>query len=204
MVTGSETIRGGLSIQGFVEGIAHPILEDDLPPLPTDKVTDDEPLPSLHAWTMQEVRPHLPRLDEPSRSIERGRSAYDEAQCSRCHRFGSGGGDLGPDLTAVAARFSRHDLLEAILTPSAHIADQYATARIQLVDGTALTGRILGRDERHIQLLIDPYGMEKVLVPAVDIVGEEPSDASFMPTGLVNGLTLEQLLDLLAFVEQEN
>ncbi len=200
---GARRFEGGLSIQGFVEGIARPILGDDLPPLPTDKATDDEPLPSLHAWTMEEVRPHLPRLDEPSRSIERGRVAYEDAQCSRCHRFGSGGGDLGPDLTAAAARFSRRDLLEAILSPSANITDQYATTRIQLVDGTALTGRILGRDEQHIQLLIDPYGMEKVAIPVVDIISEAPGETSFMPIGLVNGLTLEQILDLLYYIEQE-
>ncbi len=199
----ARRFEGGLSIQGFVEGIARPILGDDLPPLPAGKAADEEPLPSLHAWTMQEVRPHLPRLDEPSRSIERGRVAYEEALCSRCHRFGSSGGDLGPDLTAAAARFSRHDLLEAILKPSAHITDQYATTRIQLVDGTSLTGRIMERDEQYIQLLIDPYGMEKVPVRIADIADETPGEASFMPAGLVNGLTLEQLLDLLHYMEHE-
>jgi len=199
----ARRFEGGLSIQGFVEGIARPILGDDLPPLPAGKAADEEPLPSLHAWTMEEVRPHLPRLDEPARSSERGQVAFEEAQCSRCHRFGSEGGDLGPDLTAAAARFSRHDLLEAVLSPSVNITDQYATTRIELVDGTSLTGRILERDEQHIQLLIDPYGMEKVPVRVADIASETPGETSFMPAGLVNGLTLEQLLDLLHYMEHE-
>ena len=200
---GARRFEGGLSIQGFVEGIAGPVLGDDLPPLPTGTPGMDEPLPSLHAWTMDEIRPHLPRLDEPSRSLDRGRIAYEEARCSLCHRFGSTGGDLGPDLTAASSRFSRHDLLEAIIEPSAHITDQYATTGIELVDGSILVGRILERNPDRIRLLVDPYGMEEVEVGTAEIASESPGETSFMPAGLVNGLTLEQILDLLHFIEQE-
>ena len=37
----------------------------------------------------------------------RGRRVFQKAQCARCHRHGTEGGGIGPDLTTVAKRFKR-------------------------------------------------------------------------------------------------
>ncbi|MCH2148220.1 MAG: c-type cytochrome [Phycisphaerales bacterium] len=200
---GARRFEGGLSVQGFVEAIAKPVLGEDTPPLPESAVDlDTDALPSLHAWSMTEVLPHLPRMDEPARSIERGQKAFTDALCIRCHRFDGTGGDLAPDLTSIAARFSRRDLLHAILEPSAAITDQYAASRIQLRDGTTLSGRITEQDDQRVTIMIDPYGTEYQEVPMHDVESIEADAASTMPAGLVNGLTIEQLLDLLAYLER--
>ena len=141
-------------------------------------------------------------MDEPARSIERGQKAFTDALCIRCHRFDGTGGDLAPDLTSIAARFSRRDLLHAILEPSAAITDQYAASRIQLRDGTTLSGRITEQDDQRVTIMIDPYGTEYQEVPMHDVESIEADAASTMPAGLVNGLTIEQLLDLLAYLER--
>ena len=57
-----------------------------------------------------------------------------ESACSRCHRFGDLGEDYGPDLTSIANRFTRSDMLEATIWPSRTISDQYAAYRIETRD----------------------------------------------------------------------
>ena len=198
---GARRFEGGLSVQGFVDGIVRPVLGDDTPAIPGSDAVAHDALPSLHAWSMEEIVPHLPRLDEPTRSIERGRVAFNDAQCARCHRMDGAGGDLGPDLTSVAARFSRQDLLHAILEPSAAITDQYAASRITLDDGEMLSGRITQRTDDQIVLMTDPYGDAHRTIEVDRIRTIEPDPTSTMPVGLVNGLTIEQLLDLLAYLE---
>jgi hypothetical protein len=43
----------------------------------------------------------------------------------QCHRVGSEGGVLGPDLTSVTRRFGHRDLFQAILEPTRAVSDQY-------------------------------------------------------------------------------
>ena len=59
-----------------------------------------------------------------------------------CHRFGELGQSAGPDLTDVARRFKRADLLEAILDPSKTISDQWASVDIVTTDNKTLSGVI--------------------------------------------------------------
>jgi putative heme-binding domain-containing protein len=202
---GARHFEGGLSVQGFIDGVARPILGEHTPPL-LDQTTIEtiDVLPSLHAWSMAEIAPHLPRIDEPTRSIERGQQAFGDALCSRCHRFDGTGGDLGPDLTAIASRFSRKDLLKAILNPSETVADQYAASRVRLHDGSVFVGRITKRNSTHLEVMTDPYGIEHARIPLHEIDSTTPDGSSTMPAGLVNGLTIEQLLDLLAYLEHSS
>lgn len=49
-----------------------------------------------------------------------GAALFEEKGCSTCHRFRGGGGSLGPDLTAVAARRPRSWIRRQITDPAAH------------------------------------------------------------------------------------
>ena len=49
-------------------------------------------------------------------SLDGGRLAFAAAQCVFCHRMGNTGASVGPDLSAVASRLNRRDLLDSILT----------------------------------------------------------------------------------------
>lgn len=191
--------EGGLSIQGFVEAIAEPVLG------PREETADDGARPELpegplHAWTMSEIVPHLPRMDL-DRSRERGAAAFTDCLCIRCHRFGGEGGSTGPDLSAIGNRFTRHDMLEAILEPSKVVSDQYAQVRITTRDGSMHVGRIVQQDDERIDILTDPYGLAATVVEVDDVVRIEAEPSSSMAPGLVNTLTVEQVLDLLAYME---
>ena len=50
--------------------------------------------------------------------------------CAQCHRFGAIGTDFGPDLTTLASRFKKRDVVEAILWPSRAVSDQYQSVEV--------------------------------------------------------------------------
>ena len=151
-------------------------------------------------WTMADLMPELGSVSS-GRSFAKGKEAYVAAQCAACHRFGHEGGDVGPDLTAISSRFARRDLLESIIEPSKVISEQYHNLRIFLKDGEELTGRIVEENDQRIVVLTNPLTQEKAEASISAIQKREPSKLSPMPEGLVNSLSKEEILDLLAYLE---
>jgi putative heme-binding domain-containing protein len=128
---------------------------------------------------------------------------FKETGCAQCHRFGSDGGFIGPDLTAVGSRFDRRALLESILEPSKVIAEAYRTVSVTLKSGAILDGRIVVEDSSTLSIAINPVDPDqRRRVRRADIQTQRMSDFSPMPAGLINGLNREEVLDLLAFLER--
>lgn len=152
------------------------------------------------AWTAESVTPYLPLVDH-GRDFEDGRMAFAKAICSTCHRVDGKGGDVGPDLTAVSSRLSRRDLLTAVLEPSRDISDQYSATVFTLNDGTAVMGRLLSEKDGAIEVMLDPISRTTRTLRASDVRKREESKVSPMPQGLLNLLTLPELLDLFAYLE---
>jgi len=136
----------------------------------------------------------------------RGRELFQVALCSRCHRAGNVGGTVGPDLTSVAGRFGRRDILLSILEPSRVVDGKYHSEQIVTIDGRVLVGRIVtGGDFRStkIRLATDPLRPGQVIeIDKADIEMHRPSPQSPMPAGLLDTLTPDQIRDLLAFLER--
>lgn len=74
------------------------------------------------------------------------------AACSTCHSYRDQGGSVGPALDGVAARLGEEALLQALLNPSARIADGYAAKVVVQQDGTTVRGRFRNDSERAIQI----------------------------------------------------
>ena len=112
---------------------------------------------------------------------------------------------MGPDLTGVASRLGRSDLLRAILLPSESIAQNYRTDVLELVEGRNLTGRIIPTlDYRSPYLLLaeNPLQPDQAIkIPKVDVLKKRRSELSIMPPGLLNNLSKQEVLDLLAYLE---
>lgn len=152
-------------------------------------------------WKMADLEPYLDQVSH-GRNFDRGQAMYEQAaQCIACHRFGNEGGSVGPELTAVASRFSRHDILESIILPSKVISEQYANTVVRFKEGGGIIGRIV--EETPDKLVVQPSMLspEKVTVNKSDVASREVSKLSPMPEGLVNSLTKNDILDLLAYVE---
>jgi putative heme-binding domain-containing protein len=164
-------------------------------------VAADRPAPHfVREWPLEELEAVLSRVGT-KRSFERGRAAFDAAQCRACHRMGAEGGVFGPDLTAVASRFGRRDLLVAILDPSRAMDEKYRNTIVRLKDGSQVVGVVESESAQAMVLRPNPLGADTVEVPVAKIATSEPSAISPMPTGLLNTLQRDEILDLLAYLE---
>ncbi len=100
-----------------------------------------KPRAFVKAWTLPELEAALDKLKDRQPDLARGKELYTQAQCAQCHLFRDAGGNVGPDLTAVAQRFGRHDILEAITDPSKVVSEQYAMVTLTVLDGKGGTTR---------------------------------------------------------------
>lgn len=159
-----------------------------------------KPRSFVKAWTMADFA-DLDAVGK-GRSFEKGRQAFVDAQCLACHRFGLEGGGVGPDLTAVSARFSRRDVLEAILDPSKVVSEQFQNTTVWLKNGDDHTGRLV--NETTDTLVLVPNQLQpdtKITVKKADVTKRAFSKISPMPANLADGLSREDILDMLAFIE---
>ncbi len=151
-------------------------------------------------WKTTDLLPLLPEASK-GRNFVNGKKAYEAAQCGACHRFGNEGGASGPDLTAVASRFSRKDLLESITEPSKVLSEQYQNTVFTLKNGNEVSGRVALAVPDQVKLVVDPIAGTTVTVKREDIAKRSVSKVSPMPEGLINVLSREEILDLLAYLE---
>ncbi len=148
----------------------------------------------VHAQSTR-LETYLPLL---GRSVsDRGRNVFEKAGCANCHRVDSPGERAGPDLSRIGGIRSGRDLLESIVWPSASFAQGYETLRAKLADGEALTG-VRVKTEGGPLRLRDASGREIHLPPETPL---EPSPISLMPEGLLNGLSEDEVADLLAYLQ---
>ncbi|MEZ6121078.1 MAG: c-type cytochrome [Pirellulaceae bacterium] len=131
-------------------------------------------------------------------SPEHGALVFEKAQCAKCHRMGSTGESMGPDLTGLAKRFRPSEVLESVLEPSKVISDQYASKTVVTKDGKVYTG-ILGSGANGEYVILQSDGSKKQLaLTEVDEI--DSSTVSAMPAGLLNSLTMDEITDLFAYL----
>ena len=136
------------------------------------------------------------------RSYEIGKRMFTTATCIQCHRFGNIGGILGPDITGAARRYSAPVLLREIVEPSVQVSDQFRTHTIITLGGKIYQGRILDQNDEQLTVAIDPKAPSAVIQIKADNIDEILlSKTSMMPLGLLNTLTREEILDLLAYIQ---
>ena len=151
-------------------------------------------------WTVADLQPILDQVGK-GRNFARGKELFEDAQCSACHRYGDAGGSVGPDLTALAARFKRQDMLESIIEPSKVVSEQYMNTAIKTTEGRMVIGRVANETADAVTLRPNPLENEMVTVKKADIKSRDLSKISPMPEGLLNNFTKEEILDLLAYLE---
>lgn len=129
---------------------------------------------------------------------QRGAAMYAKAQCAKCHRYGDRGDSLGPDLTTVAKRFQKREILEAILFPSHVVSDQYASKTVATTDGRTYLGLVATDSAGNVTITLPTA--ERMTLNKNEIEAIAPSSKSSMPEGLLNDLTAEQIADLFAYL----
>lgn len=166
----------------------------------TTTITVAPPRPKVKEWKLDEVL-ELTQPGLTGRNFDRGRRMFAAANCFACHRFDNEGGAIGPDLSSLAGRFTARDIIESVLDPSKVISDQYAAVTVVTTDGRIITGRIVNLSGDGLRIntdMLNPNALESVDRKAID--EQFPSKLSMMPTGLLNTLHEDEMLDLLAYL----
>ena len=156
--------------------------------------------PVVKEYTLNDLAPLFTSDDKGD--PKRGAEVYAAARCVRCHRIKGQGIPVGPDLTGAALRFSRRDLLVSLVEPSKSVDEKFRNIAFELHSGKTVSGRVITGDDQR--LLVSPNPLEPDLleiVPTADIAGQQVSNISPMPAGLLNTLTLDEIRDLLAYLD---
>ena len=136
------------------------------------------------------------------RSFEVGKKLFNDANCVACHKMNNEGRELGPDLTKIdPAKHTTELLLRSILEPSKEIAEKYQSYSFLMSSGSTVTGMIVEETPKQIKVLVDPLAKgEPAVIDVTEIEERKKSSMSIMPQGLLNKLTQEEILDLLAYL----
>ena len=124
----------------------------------------------------------------------RGRATYARV-CAQCHTLYDQGGQVGPNLTG-SNRFNLDYVLQNVIDPSAAIAREFQVTLIRTKDGRVVSG--IATEGDHAVKVVSETGM--VVVPRGEIDKMKRSDLSMMPEGLLNGLSEQDVADLVAYL----
>jgi len=206
----APAITGGNSLKKYVASIRSDAVEllpaelaasQDLliepPPLEGVRVVQASAR-FVREWTMADLTPHLDEL-KSGRDFEQGASAFRRTTCLECHLFAGEGGGTGPDLTGAGSRFNSRDLLEALLEPSVTISDQYQETEVQTRDERLIVGVVEQETDELLVLRTVAPKEESIEIEKAEIAVRRLHPLSRMPSGLLDTLTLEEILDLLAY-----
>jgi len=165
-------------------------------------LVEDEAVPSravIKQWLMDDLEPHLAAVTS-GRSHQNGKQALLAATCLKCHRVGSSGAQIGPDLTNIGKRFDARAILESIIVPSKVMDPKYLHTVYVLSSGKLVTGRPIGVSGKAITVETDSIKHTSVVVPREEIEEAMLSQTSPMPANLIDVLTKEEILDLIAYL----
>ena len=92
-------------------------------------------------------------------------------------------------------------LLRSLCEPSHEIADTYRSHTFALDSGRLVTGMIVAETPTAITVMEDPLARcEPTLIEKDTIEDRKASPVSIMPKGLLNRLSREEILDLVAYL----
>jgi putative heme-binding domain-containing protein len=136
------------------------------------------------------------------RSFEVGKQLFKVAACVSCHKLDNEGQVFGPDLAKLdAKKQTTEHILTSIVEPSKEIDEKYQSYTFLLDSGKAVTGMIIEETDDVVKIVIDPVAKGKPSVIKKSQIEERvKSKVSLMPQGLINKLSREEILDLVAYV----
>jgi putative heme-binding domain-containing protein len=126
----------------------------------------------------------------------RGKEIFTKS-CASCHRVGTIGNAVGPDLTGLANKTAAY-LLTEILDPNRNVDSRYITYVAVTQAGQTLSGVLADETATSITLR-GQDGKEQTILRG-DLDDLVSTGKSLMPEGLERDLSRQDLADVIAFV----
>lgn len=121
--------------------------------------------------------------------------------CVACHKMGDMGILYGPDLSQVAGRLTREEIIESIIFPSAKVDPKFQATNIETKDGEAFTGFLASETDEAITLILG--GGIPQTIAKNKISERETLSVSSMPEGLPAAMSAREFLDLVEFLSEQ-
>jgi putative heme-binding domain-containing protein len=151
-------------------------------------------------WKYEDLAGTVAKLHN-GRSFGNGQRMFEVANCVACHKMNGAGTEIGPDLTKLDAKLKQDEILRDILEPSFKINEKYQTYIFEMESGKVYTGLILKETAAEVTVIEDPLAKTKpVVLKKTEISDRKKAPTSIMPKGLLDKLTREEILDLVAYV----
>lgn len=157
-------------------------------------------------WKASDFTDDLKRVGE-HRNFTGGKQLFTTLACAQCHQLnktataGAMASAVGPLMDDTVKKYKRDAkaILLELLEPSRNIEEKYRQVILELQDGTSRTGVIVAEDATTLTIMTGTPAKEvKISKKAID--SRRTSPVSIMPTGVLNTLDKEQILDLLAYI----
>ena len=123
---------------------------------------------------------------------------WGKGSCGQCHRVGTRGSAIGPDLSRAGRQRSVAYLRESVISPDADITDGYATIVVVTEDGKKIEGVSKGLDNFSVRLLDLSGNLQSFMKDWVGSVKRE--DRSLMPSNYGRLFNARELDDLVAYL----
>lgn len=159
----------------------------------------------LTEWKHSDLTKDLKRVGQ-HRNFATGKQLFSTLGCVQCHRMSkddtaSLSQAIGPNIDISVKKYKNDAsaLLREILESSRNIDEKYRQVIVALEDGTARTGVVLTEDKETLTI-VSGTPPKKLEIAKKSIDDRVASRVSIMPSGLLNSLDKEQILDLLAYL----
>ncbi|HEY2146709.1 MAG TPA: HEAT repeat domain-containing protein, partial [Pirellulales bacterium] len=151
-------------------------------------------------WKYADLLPAVKDMNH-GRSFVQGKQLFTVANCIACHRLNGVGTVVGPDLAQLDPKKQSPDVLRDIVEPSFTINEKFQSYILTLDDGRQVTGLITEETPDDVKVMENPLAKcEPTILKKSSISERAKSPKSIMPEGLLNQLTREEILDLVAYV----
>ena len=135
------------------------------------------------------------------RSFAAGKQMFTVSACISCHKMEGLGQEFGPDLTKLDPKYTKLDLLRHILEPSLKIDEKYQTYIFETKAGKTITGMIVADAPQAITIIENPLAKTPPKeIKKADIESKTKSPVSLMPKGMLDKMTRDEIIDLLAYI----
>lgn len=119
-------------------------------------------------------------------------------QCAQCHRVHGEGRDFGPDLSHIASRYTRAQLLDHIVQPSKFIDPAFVAYVAETNDDETYSGLLVRQTPEEV--VLKDANAREIHLRKTALQSLQAQQLSAMPEGLLANLTAPAVADLLEYL----
>ena len=138
---------------------------------------------------------YKPALETPG-DLDRGKVVFDR-ECLVCHRIGTRGHEVGPNLAGVRRR-TAEEILTSILDPNREVSPEFLEYLVAIDDGRVASGLVASETPTGVTLR-GREGAEQTILRR-NVVEISSTGKSLMPEGIEQTVSPEEMADLIAYL----